>query len=567
MTPRRVVLVGASGAFGSRLATLLARQSGIELILTARHREPLEDLATRIRSDGTASKISTAEFDRTRPDEIGNLAPWLVVDAAGPFQASDYGLSLATIAVGAHYIDLADARHFVADFPGTLDTKARAGNALAVTGASSTPALSHAALARLTNNMKGLDDIVVAITPGARAPMGLSVVQAILSYAGKPVRIFRGGRWTDAPGWSGAHKLDIPSLGKRWVSLCETPDLDLLPANFPVQRSAIFLAGLELAPMHLGLSLLSRLVRWNWLRTLRPFAVLLRRLAQWLQVFGSDRGGMIVQVSGRDQAGRAMTARWTLLAEANAGPNVPAATAAALTRAILERRITTTGAMPCVGLLSVEDILAPLSNLPIAAHSVWSWPDDPALFRRLIGPSMDELPQPVRIVHEGMAAAEFTGQAMARTSQHPVARLIMRMAGLPRQGRHLMSVRIDPDATGETWTRQFSDSRFQSHLSHTSTPGLFEESFGPIRFAFEMLPDRQGISWHFRRWRLFGLALPLWTAPRIRARSGHLGDRYRVSVVVAHRWLGLLFAYRGTLDTERSAFTPSTPPLVPPPDR
>ncbi len=125
----------------------------------------------------------------------------------------------------------------MANFAEALDTQARAAGVLAITGASSTPALSHAALTPLVANWSRLDNIVVAICPGANAPRGLSVIQAILSYAGRPVRIFSDGHWMTSHGWSKARRLDIPGLGRRWASLCETPDLDLLPARSLCNRA------------------------------------------------------------------------------------------------------------------------------------------------------------------------------------------------------------------------------------------------------------------------------------------------------------------------------------------
>lgn len=312
---RRVLLIGATGAFGSRLAAMLAKLDGIELILAARKIELLDRVKNELNSRGAIARMTTIVFDKTHPDDISSISPWAVIDAAGPFQGSDYTIPLAAINCGAHYVDLSDARAYATGFAAALDAQARANNVLAVTGASSTPALSHAALTQLVAGWRQIDDVVVAISPGAKAPRGLSVVQAILSYAGQPTRVFDNGQWQQDFGWSGVRRLVMPGLGARWVSLCDTPDLDLLPKNFPIHRSALFLAGLELAPMHLGLSALSLLVRWKLMRSLRPFARPLRVIAGLLAPFGSDRGGMLVQASGRDGQDRPTISRWSLLAE------------------------------------------------------------------------------------------------------------------------------------------------------------------------------------------------------------------------------------------------------------
>ncbi|MBI3698969.1 MAG: saccharopine dehydrogenase NADP-binding domain-containing protein [Afipia sp.] len=369
MTLRRILLIGATGVFGSRLATMLARLDGIELILAARKIEALNAIKNELSASGPAAHVTALTFDKTHPDAVSKLKPWAVIDAAGPFQESDYAIPLAAVNCGAHYIDLADGRAYVAEFVAAVDARARLNDVLAVTGASSTPALSHAALTALVTGWRRVDDVIVAISPGAKAPRGLSVVRAILSYAGQPVRVFDNGCWQESFGWSGARRLDIPGLGTRWVSLCETPDLDMLPKNFPIDRSALFLAGLELPPMHLGLSAMSFLVRWGWMKSLLPLAQLLRIMAGLLAPFGSDRGGMLVRATGHDAQDRNVIARWSLVAEKNTGPNVPAAAAAAIVRALHRGQQTQTGARICVGLLSCEAILAELGKLPISTRT------------------------------------------------------------------------------------------------------------------------------------------------------------------------------------------------------
>lgn len=543
----RVLLIGATGAFGRRLARLLARIEGLELVLAGRRIEPLVDLRDELNILSEA-RLSAIAFDRNDAGRISDIAPWVVLDAAGPFQDSDYSVPLAAVKCGAHYIDLSDGRRFVAEFPAAIDAAARARGVLAVTGASSTPALSQAALATLVAGWKRIDDVIVAISPGAKAPRGLSVVQAILSYAGRPVRVFSGGRWRQSFGWSETRRIEMPGLGLRWISLCETPDLDLLPKNFPITQSALFLAGLELPIMHLGLSALSRLVRWNVTRSLQPLARPLRALAGALEWFGTDRGGMIVQASGRDDQDRASVARWSLLAEKNEGPNVPVAAAAALIVALHKGQETRTGAQACTGLLSCDAILRELSTLPIFTRIDESFFDSPVLFRRLLGRQMDSLPVSVTVVHDIAKAEVFNGNAVARSGKHPLARVLTKLIGLPASGYYPVTVTIAPDRLGETWTRQFGSAHFSSRLTDSKQLGVFEERFGPIRFAFDLKTTPRGMKWRFLRWTILGIPMPETIAPKIRAAAVDHSGQYQFRVVVAHNWLGLLFAYRGTLE-------------------
>ena len=63
------------------------------------------------------------------------------------------------------------------------------------------------------------------------------MLRAILSYAGKPVRVFDGGAWVLRPGWGMLTRRRIAGLGWRWLSLCETPDLDVVKQRFDVQNA------------------------------------------------------------------------------------------------------------------------------------------------------------------------------------------------------------------------------------------------------------------------------------------------------------------------------------------
>ncbi len=264
---------------------------------------------------------------------------------------------------------------------------------------------------------------------------------------------------------------------------------------------------------------------------------------------------MLVQASGTDSNGQQIVARWSLLAKDNAGPNVPIAAAAAMVRALLEKRETRIGAQACVGLLSPEAILHELRHLPISTRTDEAWPDHPTLFRRLLGQHADGLPQAVRAIHDQKLSGSFTGDAIARSGRGLSARILRWVVRLPRSGRYPVAVQISPDKTGETWTRRLGQASFSSRLRTTSQMSSFEERFGPLRFTFDLDRTKRGVNWQFLRWSFLAIPLPAWAAPKIRATAEDAHNQYRFRVAVLHPWLGLLFAYRGTLlvDQQRPA--------------
>jgi hypothetical protein len=358
--PLRILLVGASGVFGSRLAERLALEPGIALTLAGRTQRPLEAVRTRI----GGGAIRMLDRNSIEPRDLAGYD--LVIDAAGPFQESAGALVEAAIAAGIDYIDLADGRDWVTRFP-RFDEAAKAAGVTLVTGASSIPALSHAVLDQLVDGWREVEAIRIGIFPGNRAPRGLSVVEAILSYAGKPMRVFRDGLWTEQWGWGGLHRVDAGPAGKRWASVCDTPEQELMVARYRPTRSAEFFAGMELSVLHLGLTLLSMPVRWGWIRSLRPWSRPLLRVAQWLLPFGSDKGAMIVLAQGKDQAGETIRSEWRLNAEANRGPYVPVLAALALARRWRDARQPAAGAQICSGILTIDEFQTDFRAIGIEA--------------------------------------------------------------------------------------------------------------------------------------------------------------------------------------------------------
>ncbi len=371
----KVLVVGGAGTFGSRLAEGLASTLPCHVVIGGRDLDKARAAVNRLqglhpRVPATAAFVDLAAVDAARLRGLGLAA---VADAAGPFQGAGFRLPRACIEAGIPYVDIADARTFVTTFP-VLDAEARAAGVPLLTGASSTPALSNAALDALVAGWRSVTRIEVAISPGNRAPRGLSVMQAILAYVGRPVRVRVDGAWTDAPGWGLTERRDMAGLGPRLLSLCETPDLDIMFARYRDADTVLFRAGLELGFLHQGLRLAALTVRAGLLPSLVPLAGSFRRAADLFTGWGGDRGGMDVTAWGTDASGAAAKATWSLLAEAGDGPFVPTLPALTVIRRYLNGPAIAPGAHACVGVLSLQEIEAEMARLRIR-----TWRDPPAV--------------------------------------------------------------------------------------------------------------------------------------------------------------------------------------------
>ena len=549
--PLRVLVVGGTGAFGERLVAGLLATTGFDVLVAGRNEQRLDTLVGRCNGPGGRARAASLALDalNVTADTLRATGAFAVVDAAGPYQGGDHRLAQAAIAAGLHTIDLADARDFVAGFT-ALDAAAKAAGVVALTGASSTPALSNAALDTLTAGWSRVERVEIAIAPGNRAPRGLSVVRSILSYAGRPVRVLTDGRWGERPGWGMTVRREMPGLGRRWLSLSETPDLDIVPGRFRVGRSAVFRAGLELPVLHLGLLLASLPVRAGMLRSLAPLARPLRAVAVALKPFGADRGGMTVEAVGLDAAGRPVRGLWFLVAEGGDGPCVPILPALAALRALADGRLARTGASACVGVLTLGEIEAEFRELRITSGLRFERPA-PSLYEGVLGAAFLLLPKPLRGLHRPGWEMRAHGLARVDGPDGPLARLVAATFRFPPPTEEvLVSVEIAAVSGEERWVRDFGGRRFASRLSASGTPGRLVERFGPLAFELDLLTGPEGVlGMPVRAWQLGPLPLPRALAP-VSVATERVDEKGRFRFDVELRLplgLGRLVRYRGWL--------------------
>lgn len=549
MSTSTVLLVGGTGVFGSRLALGLLKEPGLEVVVAGRDLGAAEAFCRRHGG-------SPMQLDRTAPDlaeQVAALAPAIVIDAAGPFQdygAEPYRLAESALACGSHYLDLSDDAAFTEGIV-ALDGGARARGVTLLSGVSSVPALSSAAVEELRRGLADIQLIESVILPGNRAPRGLSVIRSILAQAGQPLRVWQGGRWTEARGWSRLRRerLEVPGatpLPVRWSSLIGAPDLRLFPQRYGA-RSVLFRAGLELPLLHHGLGALAALVRLGCLPSLERWAGPMRWAAGLVERLGTDRGGMEVRVLGTTPDGTPLRRRWTLVAEAGDGPHVPALAARALCRKLLAGRVPP-GARPCLGEVALEEVAAAASGLRVTFAQ--SEASEPLLFATALGNAFPTLPAPVRDLHAVLYERRWEGRATVTRGGSALARLICAAVGFPKAGEDLpVSVRMRRRGAIEVWERTFAGRRFRSVLSLAGPPGsgLVHERFGPFRFVIELAVDAEGLRYPVRRGNVLGLPLPRFLLPRSETLEGARPGCATFDVAISLPWIGEVVRYRGSL--------------------
>jgi hypothetical protein len=355
----RVLLLGGYGNFGTLISRRLSREPALTVIVAGRSEQKAIELANELNAEWTQLDIF-ANLD----GHLKALKPDILVHTSGPFQGQSYEVAETCIRNGVHYLDLADGREFVVNI-NRLDDAARAAGVLVVSGASTVPGLTSAVLAKYVGEFESLEAIDFGIATAQKTGRGLATVKAVLGYAGKPFKTLMGGQVLDVYGWQDLRWRKFRELGWRALGNCDVPDLTLFPQLVPSLRTVRFRAGLELPPLHLGLWVLTWLVRSGIVPNLRPAAPTLLTMSRLFDWLGSDDSGFYVEITGRRAGGQARQIVFELTARGGDGLMIPCTPAVALTLGLAKGDVKQRGAMPCLGLLGLDGILEELRPLRI----------------------------------------------------------------------------------------------------------------------------------------------------------------------------------------------------------
>ncbi len=547
-----VLIIGGTGVFGKRLVRHLAKFEGIELFVSSRNAaKALAFIKTLPNCVAPlhAVSLNCAENLDTRLTEI---LPFIVVDCSGPFQGAGYDTASCVLRNGAHFIDLADARDYLANFSDALDELACEKGVTALAGASSTPTLSTCVTDSLTAGWRRVDTIDICITPGGRSEVGRSVIEAILSYAGRSIPIWSAGQLTQTTGWGDARTVDIPGLGRRRVAAVETYDAEHLGPRLNVHSRVSFAAGLESKIEQWGIETLSALKKRGLVGRLSSLIPVLLRARKLTRIPTSDTGGMVVDVCGINERGTCCHARWSLLAKKDHGPFVPILPAAAAIKKLL-RGCVAPGARLAHTSVTLEDICEQMIPYDITTETSET-KTDRSVFEMALGDTRyKSLPSALTAFHDHSGPLVWSGKSEIVGAQWFVPRLLATIFGFPKTSQDAdVKVVIDrailPCGTPfERWTRSFSGKRMSSILK-VDHKGELSEQFEPFTFDLPVEAKNDGLRMPVSGWRLGKWKLPKIFAPISDARE-FMDDqgRFRFDVRLSAPLIGLIVHYKGWL--------------------
>ncbi len=550
MTERPLILVlGATGLFGGLLANRIARENRFTVIGASRTRESLDRFSAQT---GATSVVLDHSDTHGLLQILDTYKPFAVVDCAGPFQyygEHPYRFAQAVVEAGCHYIDIADATDFVAGFH-QLDFIAKENSVSAISGVSSTPAISAAVADHLSQSLKKVVSIDTAIVPGNRTRRTLSVMQAIIGQVGQPFKLTRDGREAIEFGWSKTRRIDFGlPLGKpisgRLASLVNTPDVKLFPQRYNAQ-SVSLRAGLEVVVFHRILQLLAWLVRLRLISSLVGMSAFAQRIASWFKRLGSDLGGMQVIVVGQKDNDSWCKRTWELVASDGDGPEIPTLPVSVLLEKLHEGTVRT-GARASLGELRLDELIPRFNSIESETRYIEDAIDP--LFASVLGDKLKQLPPAVQQFHNQMGTVHFEGCAESKGPTGISGRLAAWMIGVPKRANDVpITVTLSATPSTEHWTRNFAGATFHSNLSKNKN-GAMQERFGPLVFQLDLYVRDEKLFFPVHSAHLFGLIpLPRWALPKSIAHEGvDEKGRFRFDIEIRTPFNARIAHYRGWL--------------------
>lgn len=358
-----VMILGGYGNFGKRICLALAK-ANISIIIVGRDHDKALDCANNIKKIVSNAKISidTSDINTHFVDALKKHQPTVVINTVGPFQGASYDIVKTCIQHHVHYLDLADARDFVVGIS-QLDKLAKQNKVLVVSGASSVPGLSSAVVSHFKNKFSHITHMRYGISTAQKTANGLATASSILSYLGKPMKPFPGAKQT-VYGWQNLYCQTFPLLGKRWMASCDVPDLDLLPKHFNIQAIE-FSAGVESTAMHFCMWLTSWCIRLGLPIDLSRHAKSIQKICRIFNIGCKNKSGMHIILDGIDHNNKSKRIKWFIIAEYGEGLEIPTIPAIVIAKKIINGKIDTIGAMPCVDIITLEEYLDELKDFSI----------------------------------------------------------------------------------------------------------------------------------------------------------------------------------------------------------
>ena len=359
----RILLLGGYGNLGKQLCEMLPVHLDAIFLVGGRHLEKAEALIAKIHSQNSDLPMQAVQIDWQSENFAETLVECevsLVVNLAGPFTHQDNVVARTCIELGIHYIDVAEGREFVVQFP-HLDEKAKERRVIAITGAGIVTGITSVVIHHFAKQFGLLVEVDIGVALGNKVVSGPSSVSSLLHNVGKPFQRLQNGHWKTVYGWQQNKRHYYgDNLGLRWHANADIPELILLPKRYPSLKTVLFHLGLEVTPLHFLLSMMAILRKIHLVGNWDRYFKMVQKICRWFNVWGSDQVAISISMNGSSHRYQPLEINWSCVAEKGDGANLSILPCLLLIPKILKGKIEP-GAHICEELFTIEEMYGKIS--------------------------------------------------------------------------------------------------------------------------------------------------------------------------------------------------------------
>jgi saccharopine dehydrogenase (NAD+, L-lysine-forming) len=295
----RILLVGATGYAGCKLAGSLLSDTDATVILSGRSRAKLEELQSSLHTPGLAHRIELLELDAADPDLAALPDFDLLVNATAEGQ-HNASLIRACLEHQADWIDMQMTNELLRSPNELRETIERAGLSFVIQ-AGFHPGVIAALVryAALQMDVMGSAIVGSVIRDKTGLPFTSGVSELVESFRDYKSEMYKDGRWQKLK-YADYPKIEFEhGFGKLLAYPVEMPELRHLPELLPdLQTTGFFVAGFNWFADYL----VTPLIMLSSRIAPRQTAALLGRLLSWsTKRFARPPYGTIVQVDAEGQ--------------------------------------------------------------------------------------------------------------------------------------------------------------------------------------------------------------------------------------------------------------------------
>lgn len=172
------------------------------------------------------------------------------------------------------------------------------------------------------------------------------------------------------------------------------------------------------------------------------------------------------------------------------------------------------------------------------------------LYKKVLGPAWDTLPEQIRAIHDVTENKSFAGSATITRGGNALARLACFIMRFPDAGENIPLRVIFTVKDGvETWSRDFSGQGFSSrqYAGKGRSGGLVIERFGPLAFGIALADEGGRLNLVLRRWSFCGIPMPMFLCVCSESYETVEDGKFLFNVRMWHPLTGPIIHYRGWL--------------------